>query len=65
MSTSRATETQTAIPKMISVKEAADILRLSEISVRRFLTQQKLRRYKAGGRTLLKLTEVLSLIKEE
>jgi len=63
---SHATEPEGAAPpKMISVREAANILRLSEISVRRFLTQRKLRRYKCGGRTLLKESEVVGLIQEQ
>lgn len=49
----------------VTVREAADLLCLSEISVRRFLTLTKLRRFKAGGRTLLLQSEVLSLIKEQ
>ena len=50
--------------EMISVREAAAILRLSEISIRRFLTQKKLRRFKAGARTLLRRADVLGMIKE-
>jgi excisionase family DNA binding protein len=54
---------------LISVKEAAAILRLSEISVRRYLTQKRLARYKAGGRgrfgrTLVSRAQVLGLIRE-
>jgi hypothetical protein len=48
---------------MINVKEAAAVLKLSEISIRRYLTQKKLKRYKAFGRTLLKESEVRALIK--
>ncbi|MBZ5641596.1 MAG: helix-turn-helix domain-containing protein [Acidobacteriia bacterium] len=51
----------------LTVREAANILRLSEISVRRFLTKKKLKRYKVGGkvtgRTLLLQSEVIALIK--
>jgi len=47
----------------ISVAEAAEILRLSEISIRRFLTQKKLVRYKVGGRTLVLRSEVEAMIK--
>ena len=54
--------------QMISVKEAAALLRLSEISIRRYLTQKKLRRFKVGPgrgrRTLLSLNQVLGLIRE-
>jgi excisionase family DNA binding protein len=49
----------------LTVREAADLLRLSEISVRRFLTQQRLRRFKAGSRTLLLRSDVLNLVKKQ
>jgi excisionase family DNA binding protein len=48
----------------ITVKEAAALLKLSEISIRRFLTQKKLRRFKVGARTLIRQTEAMSLIRE-
>jgi hypothetical protein len=48
----------------VDVAQAAHLLRLSEISVRRFLTQQRLRRFKCGARTLLLRREVLGLVKE-
>jgi len=48
----------------ISVREAAQLLRLSEISIRRFLTQKKLRRFKAQSRTLLRRAEVLGMVRE-
>ncbi len=48
----------------INVKEAAALLRLSEISIRRMLWKRKLKRYKCGGRTLLRESQVLSLIHE-
>ena len=50
--------------QFVSVREAAAILKMSEISIRRFLTQKKLRRYKVGSRTLVKISEVLGLIHE-
>jgi excisionase family DNA binding protein len=49
---------------MVNVREAAALVRLSEVSIRRYLTQKKLRRYKIGGRTLVRKSEVLGLIKE-
>ena len=48
----------------LSVREAAQTLHLSEISIRRFLTKKKLKRFKAGARTLLLRSEVLGLIRE-
>ena len=47
----------------ITVAEAAEILRLSEISIRRYLTKKIFVRYKAGGRTLLRRDDVLRLVK--
>lgn len=65
----RAAQNSTANSDFITVQEAADMLRLSQISIRRFLTQKKLTRFKVGrskktGRTLLKRSEVLSLVRE-
>jgi excisionase family DNA binding protein len=54
----------TVEPGFITCKEAAAILKLSEISIRRFLTQKKLKRYKAGSRTLIRRSEVLAMIHE-
>jgi excisionase family DNA binding protein len=48
----------------ITVKEAAALLKLSDISIRRFLTQKKLRRFKVGARTLIRVSEAMSLIRE-
>jgi excisionase family DNA binding protein len=48
----------------VSVKEAARLLKISEISVRRFLTLKRLRRFKVGSRTLVLQSEVLALVRE-
>lgn len=59
------TEEEELFPYM-TVAEAAHLLRLSEISIRRFLTKNILTRYKVGlGRTLLLREEVLGLIKAQ
>lgn len=50
--------------RWVSVKEAAQVQRRSEISVRRDLTKGRLRRFKCGARTLLRLSDVLGQIKE-
>jgi excisionase family DNA binding protein len=50
--------------EFISVREAAGITKLSEVSIRRFLTRKTLRRYKVGARTLVRASEVLGLIRE-
>jgi len=46
----------------VNVKEAAIFTTLSEVSIRRFLTQKRLTRYKIGGRTLIRRSQLLSLI---
>jgi len=51
-------------PEFVTCKEAASMVKLSEVSIRRFLTKGKLRRYKVGSRTLIRLSEVLGLIRE-
>lgn len=48
--------------RFVDARQAAEILHLSEASVRRFLTQRKLKRFKCGARTLLERAQVLSLI---
>lgn len=47
----------------LSCKEAAELVRLSEISVRRMLTRGTLKRYKLGARTLVSRSELMSLIR--
>jgi|HubBroStandDraft_4_1064222.scaffolds.fasta_scaffold20527_1 excisionase family DNA binding protein len=59
----RARQFEAKNDEMISVREAAALLRLSEISIRRFLTQGRLRRFKAGSRTLLSRSDVLGMVK--
>jgi excisionase family DNA binding protein len=59
----RARQFEAKNDEMISVREAAALLRLSEISIRRFLTQGRLRRFKAGSRTLLSRSDGLGMVK--
>jgi excisionase family DNA binding protein len=47
-----------------TVPEGAKIVKLAEPTIRRYLTTKKLRRYKIGGRTLIKVADLLGLIKE-
>jgi excisionase family DNA binding protein len=49
--------------EFLTVREGAALLRLSEVSIRRYLTQKKLRRFKVGGRTLLMRSDVLGLVR--
>jgi excisionase family DNA binding protein len=50
--------------EFVTCKEAATLLKLSEISIRRLLTQKKLRRFKVGSRTLMRQDEVLGLVRQ-
>jgi excisionase family DNA binding protein len=59
-----AVATATQAPAFITVKQAADLVHLSEVSIRRYLTLKRLRRYKAGARTLLRHDDVMSLVHE-
>lgn len=63
------TTTKSALPigqkaRFLSVQEAAELLRISQVSIRRYLGQGKLKRFKVGARTLLLHDEVLGLIRE-
>lgn len=67
MTPSKATPSNATVPaagQYVTVREAARLLKLSEISIRRFLSQKKLRRFKVGSRTLLLHSEVVGLIHE-
>jgi Helix-turn-helix domain len=55
---------QEAAERLVSVPWAADFLCVSEPTVRRYLTQKILRRFKVGGRTLIKLGDLQKLVKE-
>jgi hypothetical protein len=61
----RAVELREHEDRFVDIRQAAEILHLSEASIRRFLTIKKLKRYKsAGSRTLIERKQVLSLIRE-
>lgn len=64
MKNTKALAQSTKAGDFLSCKEVASLLRISEIGVRRMLTQKKLRRYKVGSRTLIRTTEALALIRE-
>lgn len=59
-----AAQTSTAAEDFLTCRETSELLRLSEISVRRLLTEKKLKRYKIGARTLIRKSEALALIRE-
>lgn len=50
--------------QFLSVQEAADLLRVSVVSIRRYLGQGKLKRYKVGARTLVRHSDVMALVRE-
>jgi excisionase family DNA binding protein len=54
-----------SVPEFCGVQAAAVLLGISEVTVRRLLTQKKLRRFKIGGRTVVRLDEVRALPTEE
>lgn len=51
-----------AIPKLLSIAETSEVLRISKDSVKRLLRQKKLPRVKIGNRTLIKAMDVESYI---
>ena len=53
-----------AEPLYISIKEGAALVRLSHWTLRAWLTQKRLTRYKIGGRTLIRRDELLGLVHE-
>jgi Helix-turn-helix domain len=56
--------TQEAAERLVSIPWAAEFLSVSEVTVRRHLTQKRLRRFKAGGRTLVKVADLMALVRE-
>jgi excisionase family DNA binding protein len=56
--------TQALPGDFLTCKETGELLKVHEISVRRLLTQKKLKRYKFGARTLIRKSEVLALVRE-
>ena len=50
--------------KFLTVGEAAIYTRHSEVSIRRWLTEGKLRRFRCGLRTLVLLSELDALVRE-
>jgi excisionase family DNA binding protein len=62
--TRAAAERPADLAAFVGVSAAAQLLQVSEATIRRFLTQRKLRRYKCGARTLVKREDLLGLVKE-
>jgi excisionase family DNA binding protein len=51
-------------PEYMSVAGAAALMTVSEETIRKMLTRKRLRRYKFGGRTLVKVAELRAQVKE-
>ncbi len=49
--------------KFIDVRTAARLVFVSEVTIRRWLTQGRVRRFKVGGRTLLKIGDVFRMVR--
>jgi hypothetical protein len=47
-----------------TVRGAAEITHTSEPTIRRKLTRRELKRYKFSGRTLIRVSELLALVRE-
>lgn len=58
------TATASATSQFVTVKEASELLRVSQVSIRRYLGRKKIRKFKVGARTLLQRDEVLKLVRE-
>ncbi len=50
--------------RLVDIETAAQMVAVSPATIRRRLTQKKLRRYKLGSRTLVRVAEVLGLVRE-
>ena len=60
----RAVAADEPVEKYMTVKETADFTRKSEAAIRLHLSQGVLTRFKFFGRTLIKFSEIESLIKK-
>jgi excisionase family DNA binding protein len=59
-------QTQKSIPEgpFLSVREAADLLRIGKQSIHRYLRLGKLKKFKVGSRTLIRHDDLLALVRE-
>ncbi|MCD9624237.1 helix-turn-helix domain-containing protein [Rhabdothermincola salaria] len=53
------------LPSLLTVKEVAELLRVTEVTVYRQLTAGKLERIKVGGRTLIRAKDLDALVAGE
>jgi len=50
--------------RYLSIREAAEILRVSKPTINRYLSLKKLKRLKVGRRTLIEYNDLMNLIRE-
>jgi excisionase family DNA binding protein len=64
--TKRIPQTQKSITEgpFLSVSQAAELLTVSKVSIRRYLGMGKLKKFKVGARTLIRRDDVLALVRE-
>jgi excisionase family DNA binding protein len=64
--TKRIQQTQKSITEgpFLSVSQAAELLTVSKVSIRRYLGMGKLKKFKVGARTLIRRDDVLNLVRE-
>lgn len=60
------TRTQKPVPQgpFLSVREAAELLRIGKQSIHRYLRLGKIKRFKVGSRTIIRREDVLALVRE-
>ena len=51
-------------PEYASVRQAANLMAVSEETIRKLLTKGRLSRYKFFGRTLVRVSELRSLVRK-
>jgi predicted transcriptional regulator len=59
-----ATAADRILEKYLTVRECAEFLRISEATVRYYLTKKMLRRFKVGARTVIRLRDAEALVRE-
>lgn len=52
------------LPEYLGLPTGAALVDVSVATLRRWLTQKRLRRFKVGGHTVVKTTELLGLVRE-
>ena len=52
------------VSEFLSVEQAAELLCVSKVTIRRYLGLGKLKKFKVGSRTLLQHDDLMSLVRE-